>query len=64
MIVFIKHLKRGRIMKSITKKIESIYAAVAFAESGEFELAKHIMDEFYSEKIQHSHEIETRLQRL
>lgn len=38
-------------MKGLLKKLENIYAAVAFAEAGEFETAREIMrDEKRTEK--------------
>jgi hypothetical protein len=36
-------------MKKLLKKLEDIYSAVAFAEAGEFEIAREIMKE---ERIQ------------
>jgi len=32
-------------MKSMTKKLETLFAAAAFAEEGEFETARQIMSE-------------------
>ena len=54
----------GMIMKSIANKFEHIFAAVAFAEGGEFEIAKGIMEEFHAQRIQYSHSNENRLERL
>jgi hypothetical protein len=32
-------------MKTLTKKMETVFAAVAFAEAGEFEMARQILNE-------------------
>jgi hypothetical protein len=37
-------------MKNLIKKLENIYSAVAYAEAGEFETAKQIMNEIRPEK--------------
>ena len=37
-------------MKSLIKKLETIYAAVAYAEAGEFDTAKQMMNEIRTEK--------------
>jgi predicted negative regulator of RcsB-dependent stress response len=37
-------------MKSLIKKLENIYSAAAYAEAGEFDTAKQIMNEVRTEK--------------
>jgi hypothetical protein len=37
--------RRGLIMKTLFKKMETLFAAAAFAEEGEFETARQMMKE-------------------
>lgn len=37
--------RKDAMMKKLLKKLETIYSAVAFAESGEFDTAREIMNE-------------------
>ncbi len=41
----IELIKKEGIMKKLLKKLENVYAAVAFAEAGEFDTAREIMRE-------------------
>ena len=42
-------------MKNITNNFQKIFTAIAFAEGGEFETAKQIMEEVYAKKRLHSY---------
>jgi hypothetical protein len=57
-------MKGGITMKSIAKQFENIFTAVAFAEEGEFEMAKHILADFHAQRDKHSHFHENRLEKL
>ena len=41
-----------------------IFAAIGFAEGGEFKMAKKMMEEFHAQKARHSYSDENRLERL
>lgn len=51
-------------MKNFTNYFQNIFTAVAFAEGGEFDVAKQIMEESYAKKRLHSCFNETSPERL
>ncbi len=42
--------ERRKEMKNLIKKLENIYSAAAYAEAGEYETAKQLMNEIRTEK--------------
>jgi len=59
-----KSVKGEMVMKIIARKFETIFAAVAFAEGGEFEMAKHIVNEFHSYRGRRSNSNTNRVERF
>ena len=51
-------------MKRIAKYFENIFAAVAYAEGGEFETAKQFVEEFHMTGCEHSRSNKNKIERL
>jgi hypothetical protein len=51
-------------MNNFTRKFENIFAAVAFAEEGEVEMAKQMLEESHAQKKQYSQSKENKIGEL